>query len=93
MSGPLAGVKVIEVAAVVSAPYCGMLLADQGADVVKIEPPGVGEMGRLSVFNRGGVSALFVNLNRGKRSLALDVTTPAGREIVLDLVRGADVFL
>ena len=93
MAGPLAGVRVVEVAGVVSVPWATMLLADQGAQVVKIEPPVKGDILRHAPFGCGGMSAFFANCNRGKRSVVLDLTHPDGRAAALDLVAGADVFV
>jgi crotonobetainyl-CoA:carnitine CoA-transferase CaiB-like acyl-CoA transferase len=93
MSGPLAGIRIVDVSAVVSGPFATMMLADQGADVIKVEPPGIGDVMRVGPFRRGGLSAFFANANRGKRSLVLDLRRPRAREIVKDLVRRADVFV
>ena len=92
MSGPLAGIRVVEMAAIVSAPYASMVLADQGAEVVKIEEPGIGDLIR-ALPGGGGLNGLFANVNRGKRSAVLDTKQPAGRQAVLDLVARADVFI
>jgi crotonobetainyl-CoA:carnitine CoA-transferase CaiB-like acyl-CoA transferase len=93
MSGPLEGIKVVDASAVVSGPLATMMLADQGADVVRIEPPGDGDLLRLGAFRRGGLTAFFANNNRGKRSIAIDLMTDEGVEIVHRLVRDADVFV
>ncbi len=93
MPGPLAGIRVVDVSAIVSGPLATMMLADQGADVIKVEPPGIGDFMRFGPFRRGGLSAFFANANRGKRSLVLDLRQPRAREIVKDLVRRADVFV
>ncbi len=93
MPGPLSGIKVVDVSAVVSGPLATMMLADQGADVIRIEPHGLGDTLRLPNFARGGLTAFFANTNRGKRSMVLDLTKPAGREIVYQMVRDADVFV
>jgi crotonobetainyl-CoA:carnitine CoA-transferase CaiB-like acyl-CoA transferase len=93
MPGPLAGIRIVDCSAILSGPLATMILADQGAEVVKVEPPGIGDLLRLSPFSRGGLGAFFVNGNRGKRSIALDLRRPEGREILLRLVRGADVFV
>jgi crotonobetainyl-CoA:carnitine CoA-transferase CaiB-like acyl-CoA transferase len=93
MAGPLAGVKVVEVAAVVSAPYAAMVLADQGAEVVKIEEPGGGDIVRHLPFAAGGLSSFYANCNRGKRSVVIDLKQPEGGEAVLALVAQADVFI
>ncbi len=93
MPGPLDGIKVVDASAVVSGPLCTMMLADQGADVVKIEPHGMGDTLRLPLFSRGGLSSFFANSNRGKRSIVLDLSQAEGREIVHKLVRDADIFV
>jgi crotonobetainyl-CoA:carnitine CoA-transferase CaiB-like acyl-CoA transferase len=91
--GPLAGVRVIELAAMVSGPLATSILADQGADVIKVEAPGVGDAIRRMGSSRGGVSAIFSTVNRSKRSLVVDVRTPRGRDVVRRLADGADVFV
>jgi crotonobetainyl-CoA:carnitine CoA-transferase CaiB-like acyl-CoA transferase len=93
MAGPLEGIKVVDASAVVSGPLCTMMLADQGAEVVKIEPHGLGDTLRLPNFARGGLSAFFANANRGKRSIVLDLSKKEGREVVHKLVKDADVFV
>lgn len=93
MKGPLDGIRVVDVSAVVSGPLATMMLADQGADVVKVEPIESGDVTRLPINHRAGMSALYANCNRGKRSIALDLKDPAGHAIVLDLVKQADVFV
>lgn len=95
MAGPLEGVRVVDFSAVVSGPLAAMWLADQGADVVKVEAPGSGDIVRYAQYypELGGLCGLFVNNNRGKRCLSVDVATDAGRDVVLDLCRRADVFV
>src|SRR6476660_4227978 len=95
MAGPLTGVKVIDLTGVVSGPLETMFLADQGADVLKIEPLGgdITRRSRQTIDQAGNFSALFISTNRGKRSLAVDVKTNAGREILKKLVGQADVLL
>ncbi len=94
MPGPLSGYKVVDMSQVVSGPLATMLLADQGAEVVKVEPlTGNGDVTRLMAYAKGGLPAFYINNNRGKRSLALDLTTDDGREIVLDLMAAADVVV
>ncbi|MGZ5216806.1 MAG: CaiB/BaiF CoA transferase family protein, partial [Caldimonas sp.] len=85
---PLAGVRVVEFTHMVMGPTCGMILGDLGAEVIKVEPLG-GDNTRKLVGAGAGFFALF---NRNKKSLAVDVRDPRGREIVLKLVAGADVF-
>ncbi len=92
--GPLAGVAVLDFSRVVAGPYCTMLLGDDGADVVKIERPGAGddtrEWGPPFV---GGESAYYLAINRNKRSIAIDLQHPAGRDLALDLAARADVVV
>jgi len=92
MTKPLAGIKVLEFANFIAGPFCGMLLADMGADVIKIEPLN-GDMSRAIPPIINGESAAFVSLNRNKKSLALDLKTDLGKEIVFKLIRNSDVFL
>jgi crotonobetainyl-CoA:carnitine CoA-transferase CaiB-like acyl-CoA transferase len=93
MAGPLEGIKVIDASAVVSGPLATMMLADQGADVIRLEPHGLGDTLRLPNFQRGGLTAFFMNANRGKRSVVLDLTKPEGLEAAYKMVRDADVFV
>jgi crotonobetainyl-CoA:carnitine CoA-transferase CaiB-like acyl-CoA transferase len=78
MAGPLAGIRVLDLTSVVSGPLSTMFLADQGAEVIKIEPLGgdITRHSRQSISASGEFSALFVSTNRGKRSLALDLKVP-----------------
>ena len=87
-NGPLSGVRVVDLTTVISGPVCTMLLADQGADVVKVEPPG-GDIARRTAGN-GEFTAMFVSSNRGKRSIALDLKQPAAVEAVKRLIAVAD---
>jgi crotonobetainyl-CoA:carnitine CoA-transferase CaiB-like acyl-CoA transferase len=90
---PLAGVRILDCSAVISGPLATTLLADQGADVIKVEPPGVGDVLRAVGSSRGGMSGLFHVANRGKRSLALNLAHESGREILRALAARADVFV
>ncbi|WP_291848707.1 CoA transferase [Bradyrhizobium sp.] len=95
MPGPLAGVKVLDFTAVVSGPFATMFLADQGAEVLKIEPIG-GDSTRRSrapIDKAGEFSALFISSNRGKRSLSIDMKSDSGREVLARLVAQADVLV
>ncbi|MEM7218493.1 MAG: CoA transferase [Pseudomonadota bacterium] len=92
MAGPLQGIKVVDASAVVSGPLAAMMLADQGADVIKIEPP-AGEVLRLPNLERGGLSSFFLNCNRNKRGIVVDATQEEGREIIYKLIDDADVFI
>lgn len=92
MPGPLEGIRVLDFTIAQQGPYATMLLADMGADVLKVEQPGKGDVGRVLGINlRTGFSAYFLSLNRGKRSLVVDVQRDEGRDIVLRLARDCDV--
>lgn len=93
MSGPLAGFKIVDFSAVISGPLATMLLADQGADVIKVEAPGRPDLLRKEWYWRGGLTSLFANVNRGKRSIVVDLHDDGGLEIVHKLVRDADVVV
>src|SRR3954467_491525 len=92
MSKPLAGIRVIELANFIAGPLCGTLLADMGADVIKVEPPG-GDMSRATPPIRNGESVSFTALNRNKRSLVLDLKRPEAQEIMRKLAAKSDVFV
>ncbi|MAE95393.1 MAG: CoA transferase [Deltaproteobacteria bacterium] len=94
--GPLDGVKVLEMGVWVAGPAAGGILADWGADVVKIEPPGIGDPARLFATMLGSdlpFNPPFEMDNRSKRSIVIDLATPAGQELGLELVDDADVFV
>jgi crotonobetainyl-CoA:carnitine CoA-transferase CaiB-like acyl-CoA transferase len=95
MSGPLAGIRVLDLTSVVSGPLATMFLSDQGAEVIKIEPLGgdITRRSRQSISASGEFSALFVSTNRGKRSLALDLKRPEAAEIMRKLITGSDVLV
>ena len=93
MPGPLDGVRILDCSAVISGPLATMMLADQGADVIKVEPPVAGDITRTPWFSRGGIAALFANANRGKRSVALNLQHKHGRNILKKLVAQSDVFV
>ena len=93
MSGPLEGYRVVELTSTVSGPFAGMMLADQGADVVKVEPPGIGDLARFMGTTRSGMSALFSVLNRNKRSVVLDFKEAKDFEILKNLLATADVLI
>ena len=90
--GTLDGIKVLDLTTMVSGPVAAMMLADQGAEVIKVEPPH-GEQMRHLGSPHNGVTATFYSCNRGKRSIALDLKSPAGRDVLKDLIRGTDVLL
>ncbi|QPF85804.1 CoA transferase [Bradyrhizobium genosp. L] len=95
MAGPLAGVRVLDLTGVVSGPFATMFLADQGADVLKVEPIGgdITRRSRAPLDKTGEFSALFISSNRGKRSLSIDMKTDVGREVLGKLVQQADVLV
>ncbi|TAJ39673.1 MAG: CoA transferase [Reyranella sp.] len=92
--GALDGLKVIDLSRVLGGPYCGQMLADHGAEVIKIEPP-QGDETRLwgPPFDQEGISAYFAGINRNKRTIALDLSKPEGREVLLKLLAEADVLI
>ena len=92
MPGPLMGITVLEFSQIYAGPFAGMLLADMGADVIKVEPTW-GEPWRYVEEFAPGENRSFISLNRGKRSLPLDLTTPEGRSIIHRLVKTADVVV
>jgi crotonobetainyl-CoA:carnitine CoA-transferase CaiB-like acyl-CoA transferase len=92
MTGPLDRVKVVDLTANMSGPYATMILAEQGADVVKIEPPG-GEIIRRVGSGRRGMSAYFENLNHGKRSVVVDLRSERGVDVVRRLTKTSDVLV
>jgi formyl-CoA transferase len=92
--GALAGLKVIDLSRVLGGPYCGQMLADHGAEVIKVEPP-QGDETRLwgPPFDQEGISAYFAGINRNKRTIALDLSKPEGRDVLLKLLEQADVLI
>src|SRR5215471_11369153 len=93
MASVLAGVRILDLSTIVAGPTASMILADLGADIIKVERPGCGEDGRAMGPHRGSWGAYFAVLNRGKRSIALDITTPEGREAALRIAATCDVLL
>jgi crotonobetainyl-CoA:carnitine CoA-transferase CaiB-like acyl-CoA transferase len=91
-SGPLTGVRVVDLTSMISGPIATMMLADQGADVIKVEPL-AGDLVRFLGPNRAGLTSGFISANRSKRSLAVDLKTDQGMEVVKKLVATADVFV
>lgn len=93
MAGPLTGIRVFELASFISGPYAGMLLGDLGADVVKLELPGIGDPFRRWSEREGEMLQQVAAYNRGKRSVICDVGTEGGRAVLLRLAAGADVLV
>ena len=91
--GPLAGIRVVDLTAMVMGPYGTQIMADMGADVIKIEPPAGDNTRYISVGPAPGLAGVFVNVNRGKRSVVLDLQTEAGKAALRELIKTADVFI
>lgn len=92
-SGPLTGVRVVDLTAMVMGPYCTQIMADMGADVIKVEPPAGDDTRYVSVGPAPGMGGVFANVNRGKRSVVLDLRTQAGAAALRALIETADVFI
>ncbi|MGM0774846.1 MAG: CaiB/BaiF CoA transferase family protein [Pseudomonadota bacterium] len=93
MTGPLDGVRIIDLTAMISGPLATMMLADQGAEVIKVENPAGGDFTRSAANRQGDMSALYLNNNRNKKSVSLNLKEPEGRAALLKLVATADVFV
>ncbi len=93
MAKPLEGVVVLDLSRVLAAPYTGMILADMGADVIKVERPGKGDDSRAYGPFKNGESVYYMSLNRGKRSMTLNMKSEEGKQILKDLVKQADVLV
>jgi crotonobetainyl-CoA:carnitine CoA-transferase CaiB-like acyl-CoA transferase len=91
--GPLSGVRVIDLTAMVMGPYCTQILADMGADVIKVEPPTGDDTRYISVGPVPSMSGVFTNVNRGKRSVVLDLRADADKAALKRLIQSADVFI
>src|SRR5262252_2240574 len=91
--GPLEGVRIVDLTSMLSGPWATMILGDQGADVIKVEAPGQGDHTRAGGNRGGGLAASFLNLNRNKRSIAIDLKAEAGRVLLLRLCATADVLV
>jgi len=93
LPGPLDGIRIVDLTIALAGPWAVGILCDQGASVVKVETPGIGDIGRWVGVTRGGLSAMAQMVNRGKRSLAVNLREAEGQEIVSRLAREADVFV
>ncbi|MEE2775475.1 MAG: CoA transferase [Acidobacteriota bacterium] len=92
-NGPLEGLRVIDLSAVISGPMATQMLGDQGAEVIKVEPPGIGDLTRPMGTSRNGLSAIYAAVNRNKRAVILDLGQEAGLEAFRKLVATADVLV
>lgn len=92
-NGPLSGIRVIDLSGQISGPLGAGLLADQGAEVIKVEAPGQGDSIRAQMPQRNGVSAMFATINRNKKAVSIDIRTEAGRAVLSRLVATADVLI
>ena len=92
-TGPLVGVRVIDLTSMVMGPYSTQIMADMGADVIKVEPPEGDNTRKISVGPTPTMSGVFVNVNRGKRSIVLDLRTEADKGTLRELIKQADVFI
>src|SRR4051794_35641843 len=91
--GPLSGVRVIDLTAMVMGAHCTQIMADMGADVIKVEPPAGDNTRRISAGPEPGMAGVFVNVNRGKRSVVLDLRTDEHRSALRGLIERGDVFI
>jgi len=89
----LTGIKVLDMTQFLAGPYCGMVMADLGAEVIKIESPPGGDFVRIAVPQISGVSIYYENLNRGKKSVTMNLKTKEGKELFAKLIAGADVLI
>ena len=90
--GALDGIRVLDLTRVLAGPYCTLLLGDMGAEIIKIEVPGSGDDSRKYPPFIGTESAYFMNLNRNKKSLVLNLKDPQGRQVLLDLVNALNIM-
>lgn len=92
-SGPLKSIKILDLSTVVAGPLVSKLLADQGAEVIKIEAPGMGDLGRTLGSSKNGMTAIFHMTNRGKRSIVIDLKQERGIELLKRLVKKVDIIV
>src|SRR5690242_9036823 len=93
MAGPLGGYRIVDATQMISGPMATMILADQGADVIKVEPPGIGDLTRALAGRRHSISPTFAVANRNKRSVVVDLKDARGVELLKRLVARADLFV
>src|SRR5690606_25935654 len=93
MMSPLKDIRVIDISRVLAGPLCGQMLADMGADVIKVEAPGGDENRKWGPFNQEQESCNYLSVNRGKRCIALNLKTDRARTILYDLIASADILI
>ena len=93
MAGPLAGIRVLDLTRILAGPYATMILRDLGAEVIKIEQPGTGDEARDFGPFKNNFSLYFMSVNRGKKSVTLNLKSPRGKELFLELVKGSDILV
>lgn len=93
MSGILDGIRVVDMSRYISGPYCAMMLADMGAEVIKVEKPGEGEIYRVGGPWKDGVSLVFQAMNRNKKSVTADTRSPEGLQLIKELILHSDVLI
>ena len=93
MPKPLEGVRVLDLTRVLAGPFCTMMLSDLGAEIVKVEAPGTGDDSRAFGPFKNGQSLYFVNVNRGKKSIAIDLKTEGGKRLLIELAKASDVIV
>ncbi len=93
LARPLDGIKIIDFSNMLMAPYATQILGDMGADVIKVEAPGGDPVRLVGPARNQGMGAIFLNCNRSKRSIVLDVKHPDGLKAVMDLIKSADVLV
>jgi CoA:oxalate CoA-transferase len=93
MAKPLEGVRVLDLSRVLAGPFCTMMLSDLGAEIIKVELPGTGDDSRAFGPFKNGQSLYFVNINRAKKSVAIDLKTDAGKKLLVDLAKTCDVLV
>ena len=90
---PLEGITVLEISTMITASFAAMMMAEQGATVIKVEPMNVGDPMRYIGANKGGISSLFANCNRGKRSIRVNLKEAEGQQLMRELIPKVDIFI
>ena len=90
---PLEGITILEFSTMITASFAAMMMAEQGATVIKVEPMNVGDPMRYIGANKGGISSLFANCNRGKRSIRVNLKEAEGQQLMRELIPKVDIFI